>query len=34
LRGKAESFELALDKLIPDMKHQLVRYKEKLEEVR
>jgi putative sigma-54 modulation protein len=33
-KEKAESFESALDKLIPDIKHQLIRYKEKLEEVR
>ena len=33
-KERAESFESALDKLIVDMKHQLLKYKEKLEEVR
>ena len=33
-REKAESFESALDKLVTDLKHQPLKYKEKLEEVR
>lgn len=31
---KAESFELALDKVINDLEHQLNRHKEEIEEVR
>lgn len=33
-KERAESFESALDKLITDLKHQLLKHKEKLEEVR
>jgi putative sigma-54 modulation protein len=33
-KESAENFESALDKLITDVKHQLLKYKEKLEEVR
>lgn len=33
-KEKAENFKLALDKLIADIKHQLLKYKERLEEVR
>jgi len=33
-RDEAESFEIALDKLIHDLEHQLNRHKEEIEEVR
>jgi putative sigma-54 modulation protein len=33
-KERAENFESALDKLITDVKHQLLKYKEQLEEVR
>ena len=33
-KERAESFELAFEKLITNIKHQLLKYKEQLEEVR